>query len=154
MTLNKKQKIEPDQVNLDKLKDASAENPGALAFPHNVGSAVVKPEDEGRIKGLAMAAMKEQTSMQLKQLYDQIKVLARQAKAIRARVHVSERIYRAQMNFDPVIGKIYYLYEKEEGRDVLSMIAPDEWGRKMPYQKFIAEVRLLSDHTWEVLKTS
>ncbi len=149
--MSKKRKIDLDRVDPDKLKDASAENPGTLAFPHNIGSAVVKPEDEGRIKGLAMAAMKEQTTMQLKQLYDQIKVLAGQAKAIRSRIHVSERIYEAQMNFDPVIGEIYYLYERSSGKDVLSMIAPDEWGGGMPYKRFIAGVRLLSDHTWEVL---
>ena len=150
--MSRKKKSDPGLIDFDKLQDASAENPGTLAFPHHVGSAVVKPEDEGKIKGLAMAAMKEQTAMQLKQLYDQMKVLADQAKAIRTRVHISERIYRAQMNFDPVIGKVYYLYERSPGKDVLSMIAPGEWGEKIPYKKFVAEVKLLSDHTWEVLR--
>lgn len=143
-----------DQVDPDKLKDISVENPGSVAFPHTVGSAVIKPEDKGRIKGLAMAAMKEQTKSQLRQLYDQMKILAGQAHAIKARVHFSERIYQAQINIDPVIGKVYYLYEKSTGQDVLSMISPDEWGKIIPYKRFIAEVRLLSDHTWEVLSNS
>jgi hypothetical protein len=31
------------------------------------------------------------------------------------------------------------------------MVASDEWGRSMPYERFVAEVKLLSDHTWEIL---
>jgi hypothetical protein len=30
------------------------------------------------------------------------------------------------------------------------MIGPKEWGKKMPFNKFIAKVKLLSDHTWDV----
>jgi len=148
--LSKKNKIDLDQIDLDKLKDLSVENPGLISFPHTVGSAVVKPEDKGRIKGLAMAAMEEQTTTQLRQLYDQMKVLAEQAQAIKSRVQVSERVYQAQINFDPVIGKEYFLYKKSSGKDVLSMIAPEEWGKTIPYVRFVAKVKLLSDHTWEV----
>ncbi len=148
--MSKKNKIDLDQIDLDKLKDLSVENPGLISFPHTVGSAVVKPEDKGRIKGLAMAAMEEQTTTQLRQLYDQMKVLAKQAHAIKSRVRVSERVYQAQINFDPVIGKEYFLYKKSSGQDVLSMIAPEEWGKTIPYEKFVARIKLLSDHTWEV----
>jgi len=148
--VSKKNKIDLDQIDLDRLNDMSVENPGLVSFPHTVGSAVIKPEDKGKIKGLAVAAMKEQTTMQLRQLYDQMKVLAEQAKAIKSRVHVSERIYQSQINFEPVIGKEYFLYEKSSGKDVLSMISPEEWGKAFPYVKFVARVKLLSDHTWEV----
>lgn len=133
------------------LKDKSADNPGLISFPHSIGSAVVKPEDKGKIKGRAMAAMKEQTEQQLHQLYEQMQTLARQANEIKNRVKVSERIYLAQMNYEPIIGHIYYLYEKENNEDLLSMISPVEWGKKFPYKSFIASVRLLADHTWEVM---
>ena len=148
--MSKKNKIDLDQIDLDKLKDLSVENPGLISFPHTLGSALVKPEDKGRIKGLAMAAMEEQTTTQLRQLYDQMKVLAEQAQAIKSRVQVSERVYQAQINFNPVIGKEYFLYKKSSGKDVLSMIAPEEWGKTIPYDKFVAKIKLLSDHTWEV----
>ncbi len=151
MAEKKKGKVDLDKIDLGDLKDKSAEYPGLIAFPHTVGGAVVKPEDEGRIKGKAMSAMKEQTSHQLHQLYEQMKTLVKQANAIKKRVEVSEKIYLAQMNFEPVIGQTYYLYEKEDGSNVLSMISPEEWGRDLPYRSFSARVRLLSDHTWEVL---
>ncbi len=138
-------------MDFEKLKDQAAENPGSLAFPHNLGSAVVKPEDMGKSKGRAVAAMNEQTNIQLKQLYDQIRVLVSQAHEIKKRVEVSERIYMAQMNFEPVMGQIYHLYEKDDHTDLLSMISPAEWGKDNPFKMYIARVKLLSDHTWEVL---
>lgn len=121
-----------------------------LEYAHTAGSAVIKPEDKGKIKGRAVTAMREQTDLQLAQLYKQMQLLAEQATAIRNRVEVSERIYSAQMNFEPVVGHTYYFYEKKDGTDVLSMIAPNEWGRKFPYNRCVATVRMMADHTWDV----
>lgn len=151
--MEKGKKIDVDKIDLDELKDKSTENPGLISFPHSVGSAMVKPEDKGKIKGRAMAAMTEQTEHQLHQLYEQMQTLVKQANEIKSRVEVSNRIYIAQMNFDPIIGHIYYLYSKKNNNDLLSMISPLEWGKTIPYKSFIAEVRLLSDHTWEVLNS-
>jgi hypothetical protein len=58
-------------------------------------------------------------------------------------------IYDAKISFAPVIGKIYYLYEKEDGAYLVSMIGPKEWGRKTPYKSFISAIQLLADHTWK-----
>ena len=134
--------IDPDKV---------SDNPGIINFPHHVGSAVIKPEDKGKIKGRAMMAMKDQTQREMAQLYEQMHVLANQAKEIKKRVEVSEKIYNSQINFEPVINHIYYLYEKVDHSTILSMIGPREWGEELPFQKYIATVKLLSDHTWEVL---
>ena len=54
------------------------------------------------------------------------------------------------MSFEPLIGKIYYLYERENGKDTLSLIGPNEWGRSKPFKQFVATVKLLADHTWEI----
>ena len=48
--------IDPDKI---------TENPNSLEYPHHAGSAIVKPEDQGRVKGNAIAAMEHQTDMQL-----------------------------------------------------------------------------------------
>ncbi len=145
-------KIDVDKIDLVKHAEKVTENPGLIAFPHHAGSAMIKPEDRGRIKGLAVAAMYEQTDRELGQIYEQMQLLARQAKAIQDRVEVSERIYQAQVSFEPLIGKTYYLYNNGEGADVLSMIGPTEWGKSRPFKQFMAKVKLLSDHTWEVLE--
>jgi hypothetical protein len=54
------------------------------------------------------------------------------------------------MGFEPIINQTYYLYEKEDGTDLLSLVSPEEWGRSMKYSKYLAKVLLLADHTWEV----
>lgn len=151
--MEKRKKIDINKLDLEKEKEKTTENPGLIAFPHNIGSAVIKPEDRGKIKGRAVAAMHQQTDRQMKQIYEQVQTLINQANEIKHRVEVSERIYRAQMNFEPIISHTYYLYEKKDGSDVLSMISPDEWGRSFPYNAFIAKVTLLADHTWEVEKS-
>jgi len=145
-----KNKIDVDKIDLEKEREKTTENPGTLAFPHHVGSVVIKPEDEGKVKGRAVAAMREQTEHQLGQLKEQMQTIIKQANDIKHRVEISERIYLAQMSFEPMIGEVYYLYEKENGPDVLSMISPKEWRNKMPFSNFVAEVKLMSDHTWKV----
>lgn len=134
--------IDPDKI---------AQNPHLLPYAHTVGGVPINPIDKGRAKGLSLTSMYEQTDMQLDQIRQQIELLAQQARAIQDRVKVSEQIYLAEMNFRPVIGKEYHLYERKNGESVLSMVSPEEWGKKMPFH-FVASVRLLADHTWEVLR--
>ena len=126
-------------------------SPGIIPFPHTIGSAPILPEDAGKIRGKALAAMREQTKNQMTQIYEQMQVLVNQARELRSRIEVSEKIYMARIQFEPVIGHTYYLYEKDDQSHFLSMISPEEWGRKLPYKQHIASVKLLSDHTWEVL---
>lgn len=152
--MSRSRKIDTDKIDMEDLREKSAENPGLISFPHSVGGAVVKPTDKGKIKGRAMSAMKEQTERQLHQLYEQMQTLAMQANKIKTRVEVSNRIYQAQMNFEPIIGNVYFLYAKENQGDILSMISPEEWGKRLPYSSFVARVHLLSDHTWEVLEST
>lgn len=139
-------KKKPNPIDEDKV----AENPHLLPYSHTVGGVAIRPEDKGRMKGLAVSAMYEQTDMQLDQIKEQINLLAQQAHAIQKRVEVSEQIYRSQMNFKPLIGHIYHLYTRSNGQEVLSMVGPKEWGRTCPFD-FVATVKLLADHTWEVL---
>ncbi|MCW5921576.1 MAG: DUF2452 domain-containing protein [Saprospiraceae bacterium] len=133
-------------------KDKVAENPGLLPYAHTTGGAIIRPEDKGRIRGNAMTAMYDQTDRQMEQLRQQMETLVKQAKSLDNRMKVSEVIYQADVPFQPVIHHIYHLYRrKTDGANVLSMIAPSEWGRKTPYE-YLATVRLLGDHTWEVLE--
>lgn len=133
-------------------KDKVAETPGLLPYAHTAGGAVIRPEDKGRIRGNAMTAMYDQTDRQMEQLRQQMETLVKQAKSLDNRMRVSEVIYQADIPFQPVIHHIYHLYQrKTDGTHVISMIAPSEWGRKAPYEH-LATVRLLGDHTWEVLE--
>jgi cellobiose-specific phosphotransferase system component IIA len=150
--MSKKTKIDISKIDLEKMKEMVTENPGLLPYAHQSGSAIIRPEDKGKITGRAVAAMHSQTDMQMAQIYQQMQLLAEQAKKIQSRVEVSERIYNASIGFEPLINHCYFLYEKEDGTDFMSMVAPEEWGRKNKPYRFLAEVRLLADHTWEILR--
>ena len=141
---NKQQEEFINPIDEDKI----AQNPHLLPYAHTVGGVQIKPMDKGKAKGRAVTAMYKQTDMQLGQIKKQIELLAQQAQAIQRRISISELIYKAEMNFEPLIGFTYHLYERREGDYVLSMVSPREWGPNPPY-RFIATVELLSDHTWE-----
>ncbi len=138
----KENPIDPEKV---------ADNPHLLPYGHHVGSASIKPVDKSKVKGKAVAAMQEQTGQQLGQIKKQMQTLAQQASEIQKRVEISEKIYDADTSFEPQIGHTYYLYERKEGEYVLSMIGPDDWGKTMPFNQYLAAVQLLADHTWKVL---
>ena len=132
-------------------KDKVAENPGLIAYPHNVGSVAIKPEDQGKLKSRALSAMREQTNRQLAQLQKQAELIALQANELIKRVEVSEKIYLAELSFEPFVGNVYHLYKKED-KYKLMLIAPNEWGSsKRIYLEYISSVKLLSDHTWEIV---
>jgi hypothetical protein len=145
-------KIDVERLDLERMKEKTTENPGILPYAHHAGSAIIKPEDKGKITGRAVAAMHSQTDMQMSQIYQQMQLLADQAKKIQARIEVSERIYQASIAFEPLINHHYFLYQKSDGTDFMSMIAPEEWGRKKDFAQFIAEIKLLADHTWDILR--
>ncbi|MEX1001831.1 MAG: DUF2452 domain-containing protein [Crocinitomicaceae bacterium] len=136
-------------------EDKITENPHSLEYGHHVGSAVIKTEDIGKQKGRSIAAMEHQTDQQLGQIYEQMKLLADQAKKINQRKEISERIYQAKFRFEPIINHIYHLYEEEDNTQVLSIIAPNQWGRsRTNTYTWIATVKLLADHTWQILETT
>jgi hypothetical protein len=149
----KKKKPSADEAFINPIdKDKVAENPGLLPYAHTAGGAIIRPEDKGQIRGNAMTAMYDQTERQMEQLRQQMETLVHQAKSLDNRMKVSEVIYQADIPFQPVIHHVYHLYtRKSDGTHVISMIAPAEWGRHKPYEH-LATVRLLGDHTWEVLE--
>jgi hypothetical protein len=120
-----------------------------LPYSASVAGALVKPTEEGVIRHKALTAMEEQTNMQLEQIRKQIELLALQAQEIHKRKELSMLIYNVKLSFKPDIGQIYYLYEKKDGNHLISLISPKDWGESMPYERFVAAVQLLADHTWK-----
>ena len=142
---NKKNKENPiDKENI-------TDQPGTLTYGHHRGSFPVIPTKQETIKSKAISAMEHQTDMQLDQIKQQMSLLAEQANKIKKRVEISEMIYHAEIRFEPLISHTYHLYENEEN-NFLMMIGPEEWGKKGCPLTFISSVKLLADHTWEVIK--
>jgi hypothetical protein len=120
-----------------------------LPYSASVAGALVRPTEEGVIRHKSLTAMEEQTNMQLEQIRKQIELLALQAQEIHKRKELSMLIYNAKLSFKPDIGQVYYLYEKKDGNHLISLVSPKDWGEAMPYERFVAAVQLLADHTWK-----
>lgn len=135
--------IDPDKIAL---------NPHLLPYAHTVGGAVIKPEDTGKLKGRALSAMNQQTDMQLSQIYEQMQLLAAQAQKIQARKTISDYIYQTELRFEPLINHTYHLYRKADQKLMLSLIDQNAWGRSGKDLEFLASVKLLADHTWEIIE--
>jgi hypothetical protein len=150
---NKPKPIDVDQIDLVKMKEKTVDLPALLEYAHSVGGFSIVPTEQGVIKGKAMQAMSEQTQMHLDQIFEQMQLLAKQAKNLKDRAEISALIYEAEIKFQPVIGHTYYVYEKKDGSTLLSMVSPEEWGTPSPFGKFLNEVKLLADHTWQIIQT-
>ncbi len=97
--------------------------------------------------GSSLAAVEEQAEMQLNQVREQLELLLKRAKHIKERVIFSQQVYEADINFVPVVGETYHMYEKKDGTYILSLVAPWEW-KKIPFKNFTGSVKLLADRTW------
>lgn len=142
-------KKEQAQHELDVFKEDRVDLQGLIKFAHEKGGFSIVPTEKGMREGKAMEALQGQTQMQLDTIFEQMKVLAKQAEQLRSRVDLSSQVYDAKYSFDPVVGDQYYLYDKKDGPKILSMISPDQWNNDS--LTYIATVKFLADETWEVI---
>jgi hypothetical protein len=120
--------------------------------PMTVSSPAIKLIDKNKVRANAVEAMHMQAHQQIGMLRKQAELIMKQVQEIEDRLKISELIYQADMRFKPVMGQIYHLYEKEEkGKFLVSMIAPQEWGRSKSFSRYLSTIRLLSDSTWDIL---
>ena len=123
----------------------------ALApYPLHVGSPKIKAVDKRLVKGTALETMTQQADQQISMLRKQAELLMEQVREIQERVNLSYEIYKADLNFEPVIGTIYHVYVQGE-RTILSLVSPSEWG-KLPFDSYNCSVKLLADKSWEIQK--
>lgn len=119
-------------------------------YPLSVSSPEIKPEDKRLIKGNAHEAMQHQANQQIAMLRKQAELILQQVRDIEERVEISKRIYEADIRFTPDVGQTYHLYRKN-GKNVVTMVSPDEWGAAMPYDEYIASMKLLADKSWDII---
>ncbi|MFY8190254.1 MAG: DUF2452 domain-containing protein [Bacteroidia bacterium] len=132
-------------------EDGSYIGPANLSpIPLSVGSPIIKAEDKGKIRANAVEAMHHYANQEMALLKKQADLIMEQVREIENRLQVSENIYTSDMRFQPVIGQIYHLYEKDD-HFKLSIIGPTEWGRSKTVGNYVASVKLLGDHSWDII---
>ena len=121
-------------------------------IPLSIGSPVIRPEDKNLIKSNAVEAMHHYANQEIALLKRQADLIMQQVREIENRLSISQQIYQSDIRFTPIVNQVYHLYEKAD-HFLLSLIGPDEWGQSKNSRKFVASVKLLGDHSWDVLKS-
>ena len=117
--------------------DKDAKKPNILPYGSNVGAPSIKPTDISSWKDEKVVT----TNHYFSSRYDEIK---KDYLKLMEEYEWNTLVYNAEFRFKPVMGKIYFLYQKDDGKLFLSLIEPNEWDKI-----FIGAFKLISDNRWE-----
>ena len=117
--------------------DNVAKKPNLLPYGSNVGAPSIKPTDISSWKDEKVVT----TNHYFSSRYDEIK---KDYLKLMEEYEWNTLVYNAEFRFKPVMGKVYFLYQKDDGKLFLSLIEPDEWDKI-----FIGAFKLISDNRWE-----
>jgi len=124
------------------LPDNVALNPHSLPYGSNLGAPVIKPN-------YSLGSWKTSAVHRANQHYDErFNKLKKDLENLYNEFRWNEILYNAEMKFKPVVGKEYYLYEKDDKKFFLSLFAPNEcsWG-----EKYKGTFRLNYDNRWDII---
>ena len=117
--------------------DNVAKKPNLLPYGSNVGAPSIKPTDISSWKDEKVVT----TNHYFSSRYDEIK---KDYLKLMEEYEWNTLVYNAEFRFKPVMGKVYFLYQKDDGKLFLSLKEPNEWDKI-----FIGAFKLISDNRWE-----
>ncbi len=131
-------KKKPDIVVWDEEKGYYAKE---LSYPSDLGAPVIKVEDVKGWRAREVTNVNHQFESKYNELKDEFQKLLKD-------YDLNQYIYsKAEYSFIPIVGKTYFLYQKEDDSCFLSLIEPECWNKK-----FIFAVKLDSNNKWNKLE--
>ena len=125
-----------------KLPDSFVVDRYSKTYPTEIGSQPFRPDE--------IELFKLDKSNNLKHYYvskfDEIK---NEYKKLMEDININEKLYKAKYSFQPIVGQNYYLY-LDNTEEFLSIIAPNEWGRKK--FELLGTFQLQTDGRWLEIK--
>lgn len=121
-----------------------SDSPNALAYlpyPASTLSPPIVPTDLSNFKARGISQVERDLQQKL------VEIRETYMKAI-DHFNWNKLVYEAEIQFEPVVGETYHLYESR-GRRMLSMIGPTEWP-----MHHLASFRLNVDRQWMLLETA
>ena len=103
--------------------DNVSDNPGLFPYGSNVGAPAIQVSNIEHWKEPRVSDVN-------KQFQDRFEALKNEYQKLIEEYKWNDLVYKAKFNFEPVIGKIYYLYYSTDGTTFLSLIQPNEWNRE------------------------
>lgn len=127
--------------NMPKKPDRVVDSPMTTPYGTNVGApAFTLPDVKGYKKAQAAEA-----GHRFHQRYAELETAMQE---LMTQAQYNDRLLNADIAFKPIIGRVYYLYSKED-KDFISMISPAEWGKiYMKKQTFVGSYKILADNVW------
>jgi hypothetical protein len=122
-----------------KLPDSYVPDRKTKEYPTEVGSVKFSPDDIQLFKLEKTSKLKHHFTSKFSEIQNQYQQLIEE-------IQLNERLYSAQHNFQPIPGKSYYLYIKDDGQEFLSLVSPQEWGDKFEY---VGTYEFLYDGRWQ-----
>ncbi len=122
-----------------KMPDSFVPDRSSKTYPTEIGSQKFSPDDIQLFKLEKTSKLKHHFSSKFSEIQEQYKILIDE-------INLNERLYKAKHNFEPIPGKKYHLYIKEDGEEFLSIISPEEWKNKFQY---VGTYEFLSDGRWK-----
>lgn len=127
----------PDIVVWDEERGYYAKN---LAYPSDLGAPVIKIDDVKGWRTREVTNVNHQFENKYNELQEEFKKLLQD-------FDLNQFIYsKVEYSFIPVVGKTYYLYQRNDDSCFLSLIEPNRWDKK-----FIFAVGLDSNNKWNKL---
>lgn len=129
-----KKEKKPDLVVWDEVRGYYAKE---LSYPTNVGAPVIKVDDVKGWRAREVTNVNHQFESKYNELKEDFKKLLQE-------YDLNQFIYsKVEYNFLPIVGKTYFLYQKENDKCFLSLIGPNEWNKT-----FLFAVYLDSNNKW------
>ncbi len=130
-----------DTLNQESVIGTDEKPSGAfLPYPTSTLSPSIVPNDLTSFKTRGVSQVERDLQQKLVEIREQY---------VTAITHFNwnKLAYEADINFEPVVGQTYYIYHAR-GRNLLSMISPEQW-----FQKHLATLRLNVDRQFELVET-
>ena len=107
----------------DKKPDSYVENAALLPYGSNIGAPAIKVSNIEHWKEPRVLSINQHFENKFEEIKNEYEKLIEEYKW-------NELVYKAKFSFEPVIGKIYYLYYGLNDKVFLSLIGPNEWNKK------------------------
>jgi hypothetical protein len=118
--------------------DSFVEDRRLKSYPTEIGSQKFSPDDIQLFKLEKTSKLKHHFTSKFSELQSEYNKLIEE-------ININERLYSSSHSFEPIPGKSYHLYIKENGEEFLSLISPTEWGDRFEY---VGTFEFLSDGRW------
>ena len=107
----------------NKKPDSYVENAELLPYGSNIGAPAIKVSNIEHWKEPRVLSINQHFENKFEEIKNEYEKLIEEYKW-------NELVYKAKFSFEPVIGKIYYLYYGLNDKVFLSLIGPNEWNKK------------------------